>query len=173
MKKNNLAEAANDARRLIANEASNACRAIADATSKATTALASAALDATRTLVVDANVAAKVVTDKAEKNSIGDNPDHDLLVRLEEKIESIKTDIKDLKSGTSDRIENLEKCKVDVKESYIRVYKETVEKRIGDLETDMETNTGNIGTVQTQLKTWGGIFIVATTLVQIALHFIK
>lgn len=44
------------------------------------------------------------------------NSDHDLLVTLHEQVKQIRTDIKELKDGTSDRLKSLEDDRVTQKE---------------------------------------------------------
>ena len=156
MKRNDMEDAANRAVMLIA-----------DASSRATTAIANAALEASKVLSNDAQTAAKAIADKAitdkaitDKDDRRDNADHDLLVRLNEKIEGIKIDIKDLKDGTSHRIEELEKCKVDIKESYLSVYKPLVDKELLDHEKRLRNNETNIN----RIMTIGSICVVAVNI---------
>jgi hypothetical protein len=153
MRKNDLADAANDAVKLIA-----------EATSKATAAIASAASDAAKVVAENALTAAKVVADRAGADRAGAislMEDHNLLVRLEEKIEGIKTDIKDLKDGTSQRISTLELCKVDIKESYPSVYKMAVDKELDDHEDRIRITETNI----TRMMTWGSVAIVLLNII--------
>ena len=81
--------------------AQEATQVIAVAAEKATNAIASAALDATKLLSINAQEATKVAL---EKNC----SDHDLLIELKTKMDSLKDDIKDLKDGTTIKIEDHE-----------------------------------------------------------------
>lgn len=81
----------------INNAASEAVRVISDAAGKATSAIADAALSATKLLAVNAAEAAKVTNAKGAD-------DHDLLVELKVKMEGLKSDISEIKDGTSIKI---------------------------------------------------------------------
>jgi len=143
--KQSLADAANDAVRLIA-----------EATGKATAAIASAAQDAVKLLASDASQAAKVVADKADNIGHSGNRDHDLLVILDTKMEGLKCDIKDLKDGTSRRIETLELEKLNAKESYPVLYKKPVDDQLGDHEKRIRDNEKNIN----RIVTVGSVLVV-------------
>lgn len=88
--KDDIKDAAKDAIRLIADANASAVKLISDAASQATKVLSDTAIQA-----------AKVLTVKNEG-------DHDLLTRLQVLMEGLKEDIKDLKSGTSMKIEDHE-----------------------------------------------------------------
>lgn len=77
--------------------ASEAVKIISDAASKATTAIADAALSASKLLASNAAEAVKV-------SSVKDGNDHDLLQRLDQKVDSLKEDIKEIKDGTAVKI---------------------------------------------------------------------
>jgi hypothetical protein len=70
---------------------------LADAANLAVTTIASAAAEATKVIAGAAAEASKVV---ASKGSL----DHDLLIELKTRMDSIRDDIKDLKDGTSTKI---------------------------------------------------------------------
>lgn len=84
-----IAEAADKAANKIDTATEKAVILLASAAKEATTTLASAAKDATTLLASNASDAVKVSNAKNEG-------DHDLLIRLEEKMGGIKNDIKDL-----------------------------------------------------------------------------
>lgn len=151
--KQRLADAANDAVRLIA-----------EATGKATAAIASAAQDAVKLLASDASTAAKVVADKADVAHSG-NCDHDLLVILDTKMEGLKCDIKDLKDGTSRRIETLELEKLNAKESYPVLYKKSVDDKLDDHETRIRIAE----TAITRILTYGTVAVILAGVAEVIL----
>lgn len=81
----------------IKSAASDAVKVISDAAQKATEVISTAALNASKLLASNAAEAVKV-------SSVKDGNDHDLLQRLDQKVDSLKDDIKDLKDGTSSKI---------------------------------------------------------------------
>lgn len=81
--------------------AQDAVKVISDAAKTATTAIATAALDATKLLASNAAEAVKLTEKK-------DGTDHDLLQRLDEKVDGLKIDIKEIKDGTSAKISDHE-----------------------------------------------------------------
>ena len=88
-----------------------------------------------------ANKAAQVIASAAAEalkvTSVKSQDDHDLLITLIEQVKRLSEDIKDLKNGTSKRIDDLERDKADKCE--VSDLKDTVyvtnEKRIRQLET--------------------------------------
>lgn len=100
--------------------------------------IASAAERATGTIAEAAAAAAKVVSNAAiEASKVShaqQSNDHDLLVELRTKMEDLKVAIVDLKDGTSHRIDSLEHDKLNIKDSYTVVYRDTVEKMFKDHE---------------------------------------
>lgn len=99
---NIIADAAEKAANKIDAATERAASLLAGAADKATTALASAAKDANILLASNASEAAKITSKPAGE-------DHDLLIRLETKLENLRTDIKDLKDGTNDKIADHER----------------------------------------------------------------
>ena len=93
----------------ISQAAEDAVNIIATAADKATKSIAAAALDATKLLASNATEAARVIHQKDSEHG----SDHDLLTKLEVKMDSLKADIKDLKDGTASKIVNLQKDKAD------------------------------------------------------------
>ena len=87
--KSEIAEAAQDAVKLIATATAEAAKTIANAASEAKQVVANNAATAAQALVV--------------KNADGVT-DHDLITRLDVKLDNLKVDIADLKSGTSNQI---------------------------------------------------------------------
>ena len=67
-----------------------------------------------------ANKAAQVIASAAAEalkvTSVKGSDDHDLLIELKVQIKQVSVDIKDLKDGTTKRIDDLERDKVDKKE---------------------------------------------------------
>jgi hypothetical protein len=61
--------------------------------------------------------------------------DHDLLIRLDQKVDILAIEIKELKDGLADRILLVEKEKLDTKDSYPILYKGPVEATLNDHET--------------------------------------
>ena len=116
----------------IETAASDAVKIIAQASSTAASALASAASDATKTI---ANAAAEAV----KVNNVKGNDDHDLLIELKTKMDGLKSDIKEIKDGTSARIAGLEREKLDAKDSYSMIYKAGVDKVQSDHENRIKT----------------------------------
>ena len=86
--------------------------------------------------------------------------DHDLLIRLDTKLDQLATAVKELQDGTTRRISNLENTKLDVKDSYPILYKETVDRRLNTQGLDIET-LKDFKTTQTILLSVGiGLLIV-------------
>ena len=102
-----------NALRTIADAADKAVELLASAADKATTAIASAAKNASELLASNASEAIKV-----SNKQNGD--DHDLLIRLETKMEGLRADIQDLKTGTNDRISDHEKRLIALESSKTR-----------------------------------------------------
>ena len=94
--------AATKAMRVIAQATEEAARTLGTAADKATSTIANAALDAARLLASNAAEAVKV-------NSAKSSDDHDLLIELKTKMDDLKTDIKELKDGTNDKIADHER----------------------------------------------------------------
>jgi hypothetical protein len=96
-----LASAAADASSVIANATANATATLSTATQQATITLANAAEAAAR---VVANVAAET----AKTTTIQNAGDHDMLIKLETKMDGLKEDIKGLKDGTKGQLDDHE-----------------------------------------------------------------
>jgi len=85
----------------IEQASANAVKIIADAAGEASRLLASMASDAAKVVANAASEAVKV-------SNIKGADDHDLLIKLETKMDSLKEDIKDIKDGTSRHISDHE-----------------------------------------------------------------
>jgi hypothetical protein len=77
----------------------------------------------------------------AEERRVEHN-DHDLLVRLDEKVENLTKTVTSLVDGTAKRIQDLETGKVDQKAFDLLQQRVNldIEKRVRDIEKDNETN---------------------------------
>jgi hypothetical protein len=102
--------------------------------------IALAAKDAVSTIANAASEASKLVEEKH-------NRDHDLLVILNTKMEGIKNDISDLKDGTAHRIDELEKNKLNISDSY----KENFLTQDTQSFKDLNTRLLNLETAKTQV----------------------
>lgn len=131
--KRELAEAASSAAKAIADAAQSAVKAMAEAASSASTLVAHNAEESARSLAV-------------QRSS-----DHDAIVRISEKIDSLKADVKDLKDGTTKRIENLECEKLNIKESYTILYKKSND----DFQAEMYSRMKNLEEGYAQVKILG------------------
>lgn len=103
--KHELAEAASSAAKTIAEAASSAVKAVADAAASASSLLVHNAEESAKGLIV-------------QRSS-----DHDAIVRISEKIDSLKEDVRALKDGTANRIEKLECEKLNIRDGYANMYK--------------------------------------------------
>lgn len=112
-------------------------------------------------LKVIANAAAEAL--KVTKNANGN--DHDLLQRLDEKVDSIILQIKEINDGTANRINKLEQEKLNSKDSYLIIYKADVDKRLDDLENKTDAQ----GTVITKIWSYGIAIIFAVGVVEFLL----
>lgn len=108
--------------------ASIATRAIAEAAQSAVKAVTEAAQSASILVIHNAEETAKTLG--AQRGT-----DHDAIVRISEKIDSLKEDVRDLKDGTAKRIDNLERDKQNLKDSYSILYK----KEMDDFKNEMYT----------------------------------
>jgi hypothetical protein len=97
-----------------------------------------AANEAVRVIAQAAEAAARVVANAAAESvkvaNIKSADDHDLLIELKTKLDGLKADIKDIKDGTSRRIDNMETEKLDAKDSYFNLYKDGVDKHVSEQE---------------------------------------
>jgi len=113
----------------IEHSVSEAVRVISEAALKATTTIASAAKDA-------ANVVSARAQEQAKENGLSAMDDHNFLLsfstEVKTRLDMISEDIKDLKDGTSRRIDSLEAQKLDTKDSYPVLYKTGVDSQLFD-----------------------------------------
>ena len=119
-KMTSVAQAAEDAVKIVSRATEEAATAIAKAAEQARKVVSDSAADAVRVLSV--------------KNADGSS-DHDILIELKTRMEGLKSDIKELNSGTSIRLDGLEKEKLNSRESYANTFKAEVDKGIADHET--------------------------------------
>lgn len=138
--------------------AADAVNVIAAAAEKATQAIADAALNATKLLAQQTADATKVANTKSSF-------DHDLLIELKTKMDDLKTDIKELKDGTAERIATLETGKQNAKDSYVTLYKAEVEKKFDDYE-------GRIRGLEQRTWVWVGSLTVLTFIIPIVLKIV-
>lgn len=68
-----------------------------------------------------------------------DNPDHDLLIRVDEKVDLLILRMQSLEDNNAKRIDALEKEKLNVRDSYPYLYKTIVEKSLDDHETRLRS----------------------------------
>lgn len=123
-------------------------------TEKAKWEVERAAQEAVNVIAASAKQAAQVIADAAasaielnnKKNADG-NSDHDLIIKLDTKMDGLKEDIKNLNDGTT--------------------------KQINDHETRIRSNSADIIVVKTQIKVWGSAILLVMALIQIALHFFR
>ncbi len=78
----------------------------------------------TKIIEVNQNNEAESVKDKVAR------ADHDSLIRIETVVVNIATDLKSLADGTAQRISSLESNKLDVKNSFLNMYKVEVDRKI-------------------------------------------
>ena len=119
--------------------------------------IALAAEDAVRAIAVAASTAS---------NKSGN--DHDLLLRVDTKLDLLTTTVNQLQDGTAKRISTLESEKLNVNDSYPVLYKAEVDKRIAD----HEVRLGKLETFNTRvaLMLSGGIFALTFLIGLIAYH---
>jgi len=128
-----------DAVKIINKAADQAASVIANAAQSASKLLASNAMDANRVL------------------SSNQGHDHDLLVELKIRIESVREDIKNLSTGIEKRIDNLEKEKLNVSDSYDSLYKPKLEASLQDIDIRVRFIEKKV----TQITTYGtGLLIL-------------
>lgn len=99
--------------------------------------IATAAQDAIKVI---ANAAAEAVKVSARQ----DNNDHDLIIKLDTKLDGLSEQIRDIKDTNVKRIETLEKEKLNLCDSYPVLYKDGVEKTLADHELRIRINTNRI-----------------------------
>lgn len=133
MKRSNNAESV---RQTIIEAAREASKLITDASELQIKAIADAAGQARTVVTATASEAARIVSAK----SIDSGSDHDLLQRLDGKVDALGAAIKDIKEGTSTRIDRLESGKINVSDSYPILYKAGVDKSFSDHEDRIRDN---------------------------------
>ena len=131
-------------------EIENAVQAISAAAAEAVKTISSAAAEAKSVVAVNAQNAAKVL----EISSVKDGSDHDLLQRLDQKVDNIQTTVNKL----TDRDVN-----------YIT---KDEHKTLLEIVADHETRIKSLETITTKIWSFGlaGIFVIA--LIEFALKFI-
>ena len=153
--KNEISGAAQDAVRLIAQAAKDASATIASAAGEARSVLAHNAADAAQVVIT--------------KNANGDS-DHDILTsfRAETKVqmETISKDIKEIKDGTTKRIDDLEKEKLNMKDSYTELYKKDSDK----VHEDLEKRLRNVESVIVRIVTWGSAAMLALGILEFVIN---
>jgi len=132
-----------------------------------------AAADAVKVIAAAASEAARTVANAAAEavkvSNVKGADDHDLLVVLNTKMEDLKTDIQDLKDGTSTRIATLENEKLNIRDSYPILYKKDVDTKFIDHEKRIKT----IESLNTKLSVMLGIGIgILSFLVSLMIYHI-
>jgi hypothetical protein len=102
--------------------------------------IATAANDAIKVI---ANAAAEAVKVAAKS----DGSDHDLIIKLDTKMDGLSDQIKTLDNNTTKRIDALEKDKLNARDSYAEIYKKEVDNRLDNA----ETRIGNLESSKTQI----------------------
>jgi hypothetical protein len=144
--RNSIANAAGEAVKLIASATSEAAKAIAEAATQARAVVAANASDAANVLIV--------------KNAAGGS-DHDVLTRLDVKVDGLKVDIRTLTDGTATRLAALEKDKLDIKESYAILYQKGVETLFDDHEERMR----EVEIKMNKVMAWGAAAVLLINVV--------
>jgi hypothetical protein len=134
-------------RHTILDAAREASKIITDAAALQIKAIADAAGQARTVVIANASEAARIVSEK----SIDNSSDHNLLIRIDVKVDGLDTKIKELTTGTATRISALETGKLDVKDSYSAAHKEGVDK----IQGDHETRIRDIDDKVKKVMTWG------------------
>lgn len=146
----------------LENSTAEAVKAISSAAGEAVKAIAQAAGEARLVLINNAAEAAKVLN---IKNTEGGS-DHDLLQRLDTKVDALKSDIKEIKDGTTDKINRLSEEKLDIKDSYPVLYKVAIEKKLDDL----DTLTKDHEKIITRICTWGAAALLAMGIIEFLIN---
>ena len=100
-----------EAKTEIASAAAEAVKAIAAATEAAAKVISSAAGEASKVVTTNASQTAKTL-------EVRGSDDHDRLVVLDTKMDAISDQIKDLRDNNTKRIDELERTKLDISDSY-------------------------------------------------------
>lgn len=146
-----MLNAAREASRLITDASALQIKAIADAASQARTVVASQASEAVKVLNV--------------KNADGGS-DHDLLIRLDEKLTGLGIQIKDLSAGTTTRIFALEHDKLNSADAYPILYKSGVEGELKDHEDRIRTIDDKVR----KAIIWGSVGVLAISVAETLLN---
>jgi hypothetical protein len=154
-----LAVATDEAIKKISSANDLATEKLAKLADTATTAMASAALDANKLVASQAATAAAVVDTKHGN-------DHDLIMEVRTMQNVMLGEMREIKTGTSQQIIDLQERKLDAKDSYPVVYKKGVDdclsdysKRINDLEIAKIRLVLAVGIASTIMSTMIGLII--------------
>jgi hypothetical protein len=157
--------------------------AIEHASQEAVTTISTAANEAVHVIAQAASEAAKVVSAAAaaaaaaqDLGKVGGN-DHDTIVtlvagvaNLDKKIDGLKSDIKEINTGTATRIHDLETGKLDTKDAYPAMYKAGVETWLKNLQDQTNSNTVNITRILAAVSVLTFLTGVGLTLLAIYKH---
>ena len=143
------------AKKDIANAASEAVKVIAGAASEAAHVVANAASEA-------------VNVSKKQTSS-----DHDLLIELKTRMEWLKTDIQWIKDGTADKIQELQRYKLDVKDSYPIIYQKGVEERLKDHDDRIKSQEITKQSTNILLSIWIWLMVILAAMLIYHLFGIK
>ena len=141
-------------------------RELADAASSAAKAIADAAVSAAKAMAEAASSASTLVAHNAEESArslaVQRSSDHDAIVRISEKIDSLKADVRDLKDGITKRVENLECEKLNIRDSYSQLYK----KAHDDFQIEMYNRIKTVEEGYAQIKMLGIVAVLFLGLLQ-------
>jgi hypothetical protein len=129
------------------------------AAATAVSVIADAASEAAKTIAAAAATAIAAVSSKG-------TDDHDLMVRIDERLTGVKADILDLKTGTAKRISDLELEKLSTKDSYAAIYKKDNDETHADFEKRLRANGDNI----VRIMTWGSAVIVIAGILEFVIN---
>ena len=149
--KNNVESAKHE----IGEAAATAVKSIAVAAEAAAKVISTSASEASRVVVNNATQTAKSLT-------VRSSDDHDRIVVLDTKLDAISDQIKELKDNNAKRIDDLEKNKLNTRDSYPVLYKESIDKCIADHEDRIRKNTVKL----TIIMTVGSAIIFAITIIE-------
>ncbi len=152
--------------------AAEAVNVITQAANAATKSIANAAESAAKLIANNAESAAKVVANAEAAAlrvaNVKGPDDHDLLIRIETRMEGLKADIKELKDGTSKRIDELEVGKLDSHDSYTALYKDSIDTIHKDFEDRIRSNEKNI----IRIMTFGTLLVLLAGVVEVFLNLL-
>jgi hypothetical protein len=121
-----------EAKHDVANAAQDAVRTISIATESAAKTISVAAAEASKVVLANASQTAKTL-------AVGVNSDHDTLVILDTKMDSLADQIRELRDNNARRIDQLETEKLNCRDSYPVLYKKDVEDRLQSHEGRIKT----------------------------------